>query len=385
MWIKRTAVDKILKSVQSRPVTLLTGIRQTGKTSLLKNIFKETEYVTLDRVSIAREAEENPSSFLSSFSGPVIFDEIQYAPSLFRELKILIDEERSVNGRWILTGSQKLSLMKNAGESLAGRIGVLNLETLNTNELKGASLLTDRSPIWKGGFPEIWASGLNTEEFFESYIQTYLERDLRQLTRVVNLRDFQKFITLLVLRIGQLINYSNLAQDIGVSLNTIKSWISILETSGIIFLLPPFFGNIGKRFVKAPKLYFCDTGLASALMNIYTADGYHTSHYSGNLWENYTFLELIKSGLRPGKELFFYRDQNRVEIDFLINKNSRITLIEAKENERVDEKKLNFSKVRPLFKNQRVECYIACGTEEDRVISLRNSNLYNPLKTTIEL
>ncbi len=384
MWIDRKAAKEINLAVNSRPVTLLTGMRQTGKTSLLKKLFSTTEYITLDRINIAREAEENPSSFLSEFSGPVIIDEIQYAPSLFREIKIKVDENRELNGKWILTGSQKFNLMENITESLAGRASVLNLETLSIVELKDAPLVIDKNPLWKGGFPELWAAGIEPKNFFDDFVQTYLERDLRQLVNIVNLRDFQRFLTLLTLRIGQIVNFSNLARDIGVSPNTVKSWISILEASGVILLLPPYYGNIGKRLIKAPKLYFSDNGLACALLNIHTQEGYKRSPYSGSLWENFVFMELIKSGFRAGKDLFFYRDQNGVEIDFLSDRNSQLLLIEAKESERIDEKKLNFSRVTPLFKGRNVRCFVACGIEESKIISFKNYKVYNPLKTVLK-
>ncbi len=379
MWIDRKLKGEITEAVKTRPVVLLTGIRQTGKTSLLKKLFTNVEYVTLDRINTAREAEENPSQFLAGFSKPVVIDEIQYAPSLFREIKILVDENRALNGKWILTGSQKFNLMKNVSESLAGRVSIMNLETLSVPELKRSSVLIDKNPLWKGGFPELWASEINNEQFFDDYIQTYLERDLRQLISIANLRDFQRFLTMLALRVGQIINFANLARDTGVSPNTVKSWISILETSGIIVLLSPYYGNLGKRLIKAPKLYFSDNGLASSLLNIYSLEGYSGSHLSGNLWENFVFMELVKKGFRPGKDLFFYRDQNGVEIDFIAERNSKILLIEAKENERVNERRLNFSKVVPLFMKNETLCYVACGIEEEKIISFRNYKMYNPL------
>ena len=209
MWIHRKFENVLDEVVKKRPVVLLTGIRQTGKTSLLKRVFNNIEYVTLDRINIAREAEENPAQFLGAFSKSIIIDEIQYAPSLFREIKILVDENRDVNGKWILTGNQKFNLMKNISESLAGRASILNLETLSVMELKSAAILKDKSPLWKGGFPELWASELDSWRFFDDYIQTFLERDLRQLINIVNLRDFQRFLTLLALRVGQIINFTN--------------------------------------------------------------------------------------------------------------------------------------------------------------------------------
>lgn len=379
MWINRNDTEKILDAVNTRPVVLLTGVRQAGKSSLLQKLFKDAEYVTLDKVLMAEEASVNPSKFLNRFKKQVIIDKIQYAPSLFRELKIRIDEERHVKGKWILTGSQQFTLMKGISESLAGRARILNLHTLSANEINQAGLLKDRNDLlWKGGFPEIWAQNLEANEFFDDYIQTYLERDLKQILDVSNLRDFRRFLMLLSTRVGQLVNYTELSKGIGVTGNTIKAWISSLEASGLIFLLPPYYNNLGKRLIKSPKLYFCDNGLVSALLNISSLQALEKSPHLGNIWENFVFTEFIKEGFSPGKNLFFFRDQNAVEIDFILEKDGQIYLIEAKKNERPRAEKLNFSKIAPLFKTS-VKSMVACNADEQGEISLKDYSLYNPL------
>lgn len=379
MWINRNDTEKILDAVNTRPVVLLTGVRQAGKSSLLQKLFKDAEYVTLDKVLMAEEASVNPSKFLNRFKKQVIIDKIQYAPSLFRELKIRIDEERHVKGKWILTGSQQFTLMKGISESLAGRARILNLHTLSANEINQAGLLKDRNDLlWKGGFPEIWAQNLEANEFFDDYIQTYLERDLKQILDVSNLRDFRRFLMLLSTRVGQLVNYTELSKGIGVTGNTIKAWISSLEASGLIFLLPPYYNNLGKRLIKSPKLYFCDNGLVSALLNISSLRALEKSPHLGNIWENFVFTEFIKEGFSPGKNLFFFRDQNAVEIDFILEKDGQIYLIEAKKNERPRAEKLNFSKIAPLFKTS-VKSMVACNADEQGEISLKDYSLYNPL------
>jgi hypothetical protein len=328
---------------------------------------------------MAEEAEVNPGKFLNRFEKKVIIDEIQYAPSLFRELKIRIDEERDVKGRWILTGSQQFPLMKEISESLAGRARILNLNTLSANELNQANLLHNkRDLLWKGGFPEIWAEDLNANDFFEDYIQTYLERDLKQILNVINLRDFRRFLTMLAIRVGQLLNFSELSKDVGVSNNTIKSWVNSLEASGLIVLLPPYYNNLGKRLIKAPKLYFCDNGIVSALLNINSSNTLENSPHLGSIWENFVFTEFMKEGFTPGKNLFFYRDQNGVEIDFILEYDGSTYLIEAKNSERPRSEKLNFRKVVPLFK-EKVNPLVACNVEEKGVISLKDFSLYNPL------
>ncbi|MEA1877861.1 MAG: ATP-binding protein [Bacteroidota bacterium] len=379
MWIERNNTQRIKNAVNNRPVVLLTGARQVGKSSLLIKLFKDAEYVTLDKIVFAEEAEENPSLFLNRFKKQVIIDEIQYAPSLFRYLKIKVDEERSLNGKWILTGSQQFTLMQHVSESLAGRVRILNLGSLSASELNQANLLEDkRDFLWKGGFPEIWAKNLDASDFFEDYIQTYLERDLKQILNVTNLRDFRRFLSLLALRVGQLVNYSEISKEVGVAVNTIKAWVSALETSGLIILLPPYYNNLGKRLIKAPKLYFCDNGLVSTLLNINSLKALNNSPHLGNIWENFVFTEFLKEGFISGKNVFFFRDQNGVEIDFIVEKDGKVFLVEAKSSERPNPQKLNFHKIAPLFK-EKVTSVVACGVEEKGIISLKNYSIYNPL------
>ncbi len=379
MWINRLNTKKITRAVSQRPSVLLTGIRQVGKSSLLKKLFPKYEYVTLDRVAMAEEAENNPIAFLDRFKKNVIIDEVQYAPSLFRELKVRIDENRDIKGKWILTGSQQFALMQNISESLAGRVRILTLGTFNSKELNDSGLLKNRKDmLWKGGFPELWASKLDVDEFYEDYFQTYIERDLRQLLNVSNLSDFRRFLSLLSLRVGQLVNYTEISKEVGVSLNTIKSWVGTLEISGVISLLPPYYNNLGKRLIKSPKLYFSDTGLVSYLLNITSLKSLEKSPYLGSIWENYVLAEYLKEGLQVGKDIFFYRDHNGVEIDFIVEIKGSTILVEAKNSERVNERKLNFRKVLPLFKKQVIPV-LACGVKEDSVIAMKNYKMYNPL------
>ncbi len=383
MWIERTLTNKIKKTQESRPALLLSGARQTGKSSLLKLMFPEAEYITLDRVLIAQNAEENPASFLNQFKSTVILDEIQYAPSLFRELKILIDVERQKYGKWILTGSQKLSLMKNISESLAGRIGILQLYTLSAEELRshGVSSASLADAIWAGGYPELWANPkIDREMFYTDYIQTYLERDLKALINVNDLRTFQRFIIICASRAGQILNYAGMANDLGVSAVTVKSWLNALEASGIVALLPPYYANIGKRLIKSPMLYFYDTGLLAHLLNINSGSAYEQSIHKGALWENFTFCELIKTcDAVQGRNLFFYRDHNGVEIDFILEQNKSLCLIEAKAAERVSKQKLNFNKVVKLLKKQNTKCILSCRANEDHPIHLSDYTICNPL------
>jgi predicted AAA+ superfamily ATPase len=383
MWIERNYSVKIKEAVQSRPVVLLTGIRQAGKSSLLQKLLSDAEYITLDRMLIAEEAEENPSVFLSRFKKQVIIDEIQYVPTLFRDLKIKVDENRNIKGKWILTGSQQFILMQHASESLAGRIRILNLGTLSATELNRTSLLRNRMDLlWKGGFPELWAENLNPKEFYEDYIQTYLERDLRQILNVTNLRDFRRFLSFLAIRTGQLMNYSEIAKEAGLAVNTIKAWVSALETSGIIILLPPYYHNLGKRLIKAPKLYFCDNGLITSLLNIASLEALEHSIYMGNIWENFVFSEYLKEGFIAGKDIFYFRDSNGIEIDFVVEKEGETYLIEAKYTERPKPDKLHLIKIARLF-NRPVNPLVACNIDESGVVALKAYSAYNPLNGPI--
>ena len=384
MWINRKIKDKLDEAVATRPAVLLTGARQTGKSSLLKHHFPNSTYITLDKKLLAEEAKSNPDYFLEKQSKNVsIIDEVQYAPELFRELKIRIDDNRNEYGKWLLTGSQKFELMKSITESLAGRIRILHLETLSANEIRNSPDINSKQfkdYLIKGGYPELWENPkLNANTFFEDYIQTYLEHDLRQIVDVKNLSDFRRFLISCAARAGQLINFASIGKDIGVSGNTIKSWISALETSGIIYLLPPYFANIDKRIVKSPKIYFADHGLLCHLLNIKSNEAWHGSIQKGNIWENIVFCELIKTyKLFPGRNLFFYRDQNGLEMDFIIENHNELILIESKSAE-VPQNKMHFNKLKTLFKNKSIKSYLACSTNHLEIIKLKEYYVYNPL------
>ena len=306
MWFDRHIAQHLITSVKSRPAILLTGARQTGKSSLLQREFPETEYLTFDHLRNVESAKESPEHFLSSFSRPVILDEIQYVPELFRELKIAIDRDRGNYGKWIMTGSQQFSLMGRISESLAGRIALLRLETLSALEIRNKKKQDVAQFLWKGGYPELWSNiHLHPPDFFESYIRTYIERDLKELIDVKNLNDFRRFIRMLAARSGQLLNYRGLSSDVGVSDVTIRKWTHALEISGLIYLLPPYYANIGKRLIKSPKIYFADNGLLCHLLGVESERSWYNHPHRGNLWENLVLMELIKNeGLRPGNDLF---------------------------------------------------------------------------------
>ncbi|MBT4287030.1 MAG: ATP-binding protein [Deltaproteobacteria bacterium] len=388
MWIERNISERLLKTSLSRPVILLTGARQTGKSSLLVKLFAKSQYITFDHIQQMESAKESPEHFLAQFQKSTILDEIQYVPEIFRELKVFIDRDRTNYGKWMLTGSQRFELMEKVSESLAGRISILNLETLSAHELRNSKLSPIEDHLWKGGYPELWANkNLDINDFFESYIRTYVERDLKQIVEVKNLTDFRRFIKILAVRTGQLLNYRDISNDVGVSDVTIKKWVHALELSGLIVILPPFYSNIGKRLVKSPKIYFSDHGLACYLLGITSLKTWHTHTQKGNLWENFVLMELIKNhALIPGGDIFFYRDQNGVEIDFIIEKGKKLFFAEAKAGERIDSKKVNFRKVIPLFnKSYQTESILIQNLKHNSVLKLKEYYSYNPLYTSYSL
>lgn len=333
MWIPRQAEHDILQAVRSRPVLVLTGARQTGKTSTLRRLFPDLAYVTLDLPTEAEQAEKEPELFLSRHSAPVIIDEVQYAPALLRYLKVAVDARRDRPGQFLLTGSQKFTLMRDVAESLAGRVEVIELETLSLAEIKGARpqvALTDA--IVRGGFPELAANPeLDSVAFHNSYLATYLERDVRSLANVGSLRDFERFLRACALRCANLVNKADLARDVGVAPSTANQWLSVLEASGQIALLEPWFSNRTKSLVKSPKLYLTDTGLLCALLNIRTVAELHRSPMAGAIWETFVYAQLRARERGAGRRgsLFFWRDRTR-EVDFVVDIAGRLELLEAK-------------------------------------------------------
>lgn len=388
MWINRHMASRITDAASSRPAVLLTGARQTGKSSLLQRQFPDTEYITFDYLRQVESAKESPEYFLNQFNSQVVLDEIQYVPEVFRELKIVIDQDRNNYGKWIMTGSQQFALMEQVSESLAGRIALLHLETLGADELRNKGNLKIADFLWKGGYPELWSNPhLNVGDFFESYIRTYVERDLKAIIDVKNLNDFRRFIRMAATRSGQLLNYKSLSADVGVSDVTIRKWLHALEISGLVYLLPPYYANIGKRLIKSAKIFFADHGLLCYLLGIESESDWFSHTHKGSLWENLVMMELIKThGLKPGHNLFFYRDQNGVEIDFIVEKKDTLFLIEAKAGERVHRGKLHFEKVASFFRDRfKTKNILTLAIREHRVLRQKEYICLNPMYCQIPL
>jgi predicted AAA+ superfamily ATPase len=339
MWIPRAIEPRLQRSAKTRPVIVLTGARQTGKTSTFLRLFPDYAFVSLDLPTEAEQAEKEPRSFLQRHPPPVILDEVQYAPALFRHLKVVVDAHRTRNGQFLLTGSQKFTLMKNVSESLAGRADIVELETLSFAEIQGAlPQIGVETAVVRGGFPELYANPeIDLIAFYNSYLATYLERDVRSLTNVGSLRDFERFVRACALRSANLLNKADLARDVGIAPSTANHWLSMLEASGQVILLEPWFSNRTKSIVKSPKLYFADTGLLCALLNIRSEEALLQSPAAGAVWETFVFAQLRARERRAGRvgSLFFWRDRTR-EVDFVVDAGGRLELFEAKWTELPD-------------------------------------------------
>lgn len=385
MWIERTAKDGISRAVAVRPCVLLTGLRQTGKSSLLQRMFPKATYLTFDHVQNVEEAEHSPHQFLRRLRPPVILDEFQYVPGLLREIKILIDENRKLAGQWILTGSQRFTLMREVGESLAGRVTILSLGALTPRELRASdyfdTLAVERF-VWRGGFPELWATEhLAETDFYESYIQTYLERDLRIAADIANLREFRRFLQAVAIRVGNLLNLSDMARDVGIAQTTARQWINALESSGVLVLLPPYYRNLGKRMIKTPKVYFADHGLAAYLLHAHSRELWEGHPMRGGLWENLVLCTMLHDvSLEPGRTIFFFRDSNGLESDFVVDLGKKVVLVEAKTSERENPQSLPVTRIAKLFHEKETSVVVACRCDSEEPVHTGGGVLYNPLR-----
>ena len=337
VWIKRDITETLKKRAKTRPCVLLTGARQTGKSALLEKTFPKYSYVSLDWPQKAGEAQNSGAYFLEKHLPPIIIDEIQYAPQLFPFLKLTIDKRRQSFGRYLLSGSQKYSLMKGVTESLSGRISILECHSLSIRELylhTGIPLSTKQILKWmvQGGYPEVHSQKLKNERFYADYIASYLERDVRQLIQVKDLSLFNKFLRLLAFRSGQVLSMHSLALDTGVSVHTIKSWLSILEANNIIYLLRPFYNNYGKRLIKSPKLYFLDTGILCFLAGLYNVKSLENSALLGSFFETLCLGQLIRHLNRKDlpQNIYYFRDNHGNEVDFLLPEGDQLQIYECK-------------------------------------------------------
>ncbi len=330
--IQREIKEKLIQLSGKFPVVSLTGPRQSGKTTLLKVSFPDYIYTSLEEPDTRIFAETDPRRFLAS--GPrMIIDEIQRIPELFSYIQTITDQSGQV-GQFIISGSQSFLLNERISQSLAGRVAILHLMPFSYSELTahGLNIESFEELIYNGFYPRLYDKKIDAQDFYPNYIQTYLERDVRLLQNVQNLNDFVRFMKLCAGRAGQLLNFSSLANDTGVSVNTAKSWISVLEASFIIFLLQPHHRNFNKRLVKMPKLYFYDTGLASEFLGISSVEQIDTHFQYGALFENFIISELLKQRFHKGtrNNLYFWRDHKGSEIDVIIDHGDSLIPIEIK-------------------------------------------------------
>jgi uncharacterized protein len=330
--IARTLENKLKLLYTKFPVISITGPRQSGKTTLIKEVFKNLPYVSLENPDDRAFALEDPRGFLNNYPKGAIFDEVQRVPQLFSYIQGLVDADPSI--KFILSGSQNFLLSEQISQSLAGRVGILRLLPFSMFELKAANSLSEtfEDVAYKGFYPRIFDQNIDPEDFYPNYLQTYVERDVRQLSQVGNLNTFTTFLKLCAGRAGQLLNMSELSNEAGVSVNTIKSWVNILETSYIVFRLYSHHKNYNKRLTKMPKLYFYDTGLLSYLLGIKKSSQIKIHFAKGAIFENLVIGELMKRHLHIGKEpnLYFWRDNKGKEIDLIIDDGEFITPIEIK-------------------------------------------------------
>lgn len=335
MFIKR-ALKPTLTRFSKFPVVGVFGPRQSGKTTLVQNVFKKHRYLNFEDPIIRTYATESPQEFLREYGNKhgIILDEFQYVPQILSYIQIESDTHNRP-GYFVLTGSQNFLMNQAVTQSLAGRIGLLKLLPLSIQELKNTRLLPEQvnELIFSGGYPRIYAKDFTPTEFYPSYIHSYLERDVRQLVNIENLATFQKFLQLCAGRVGQLLNISDLAVSCGISQQTAKSWLTILQASYVIFLLEPYHANFNKRITKSPKLYFYDTGLACSLLKMRSAQDLALSPFRGPLFECLIISDLAKQYYNQGLEapLYFWRDLNgRTEVDCLINRGIKLVAIEIK-------------------------------------------------------
>ena len=367
--------------IKQFPAVLVTGPRQVGKSTLLQHISEDYQYVTFDDPMVLSMAKNDPSLFMLNYSGKLILDEVQYAPELFSSLKLAMDKQKT-SGLYLLSGSQTFHLMQNVTESLAGRVAVLKLQGFSLREIQQLDFSLPFIPtqnyisarektaqpienIWKiihqGYMPRLYEQETNWEIYYASYVSTYIERDVRSLTNVSSITDFTRFMVAIAARSGELLNYSNVAQEVGVSVDTIKRWTAILETSGIIYLLKPYSNNHLKRAIKTPKVYMLDTGLMAWLTKWLTPETISKGAKSGQFFETFVVSEIIKSFYNKGIEppIYFYRDTNQKEIDLLIEYDRTLYPVEIKTSASPDKKMV---KAFGILKDNLPESEITIGT-----------------------
>ncbi|PKM99849.1 MAG: GTP-binding protein [Elusimicrobia bacterium HGW-Elusimicrobia-2] len=380
IYIDREIGKVLRKQIKSFSALALTGPRQSGKSTLVRKLFEKShKIISFDDPLIRERAIADPKLFLEAAGSKAVFDEIQYVPEILSYIKMLIDGDRRKKGRFIFTGSQQFNLIKNLGDTLAGRIALFDLLPFGIEEKRKIPALKRKllnvknafiHSCLRGSFPEINIdSKIDSSVWYGSYIQTYLERDVRTIYNVGILREFQRFLHLLASRCSQILNISGLSGDLGVSANTVKKWLSVLEASRIIYVLPPFWRNYGKRITKSPKIYFLDSGLVCYLTGIKTEEHLLTGPMAGAMFENFVVQETVKCFMNSGRkpDLFYLRTQNNLEIDLILEKNLEVYPLEIKLSKTPNlGMAASIERYKKVFQGLKVkEGKIICLTEED--------------------
>ena len=332
--IRRKAEGIVHKLAKGFPVVAITGPRQSGKTTLVRACFPDKPYITMENPEILGLALDDPKGFLANYRPKgAVLEEVQRTPHLFSYLQGLVDDDKEM-GAFILTGSQQFGLIESITQSLAGRVGLVELLPFSYEEIRGTRAELSRAEEWiyRGGYPPLYDRDLDPQDWFASYVMTYLERDIRAIKNIHDIHVFQLFVRMCAARTGQILNLSSLANDCGITHNTARSWMSVLEASYIVFLLKPYFVNLGKRLIKSPKLYFYDTGLACWLMGIKSSDQIRTHSSRGALFENMVITDAIKGYANLGRRspFYYYRDSAGTEVDLIIEDGNNIQAIEIK-------------------------------------------------------
>jgi len=369
--ISRSIQSTVEQLACSFPAITITGPRQSGKSTLCRMVFAEHPYANLEQADIRRFASSDPRGFLGQYPDGAVIDEIQRCPDLLGYLQVIIDENPAP-GRWILTGSQNLLLLESVSQSLAGRVGVLHLLPLGREEVLrfGAPPDSLDQQMLTGGYPAIYDRNIPPEQWYASYVSTYVERDVRTITNVGDMLAFQRFIELCAGRTGQLLNMASLAGDAGISQPTVKSWISVLETSFLTFRLSPYHANLRKRLVKMPKLHFYDTGLVCWLLGIRTARELRNHPLRGSILETWVVSEIIKRRMHQGvnRPCFYFRDQRGREADMVIDRHDRLQVVEVKAGQTVTDDVLRIASKasRLLSADRSVESFLVYGGQSSQ-------------------
>lgn len=375
MFIERKIAPRIKKLSSQFSVLGILGPRQSGKTTLVKALFPHYKYINLEEIDSRRFAAEDPRRFLKSLEDEkgVILDEIQRVPDLLSYIQVHVDQWQR-NGFFILTGSQNILLNQHISQTLAGRIALVTLLPLSLEELKDASLLPSSidETLFQGFYPSLYAKKIDQREWIQSYIQTYIERDVRDLKQITDLSTFQKFLRLCAGRIGQLLDLTSIGNDCGITAHTVRSWISVLEATYVIFLLHPHHKNFNKRLIKTPKIYFYDSAIACHLLSIHSSKDLMTHYLRGGLFESMILSNLLKQRFNAGllPNLYFWRDKSGLEVDCILEQGQKLVPIEIKSGETLSSDYFaNLVKWNQIAKTDPADSYVIYGGQEKQIRS----------------